>query len=173
MWYRLIVSRAVALPRHAKRLVMMAADAAALPACLYLSGALTVTGSPPWSVLAAVTAAVTGVACMRMSGFYRSVVRFMGTELLFSAVRCIAGVAIVLLLCAVIFDFAVIPVRQIAVFWLMGVVYIVGSRTVAGCCSPFRERTGRSGTHLWCRRGGCSVGICDFWSRYLLCHGIY
>ena len=111
---------------------MMAADAAALPACLYLSGALTVTGSPPWSVLAAVTAAVTGVACMRMSGFYRSVVRFMGTELLFSAVRCIAGVAIVLLLCAVIFDFAVIPVRQIAVFWLMGVVYIVGSRTVAG-----------------------------------------
>ena len=118
------------LPRRIKRLVMFVADVLALPACLALA---------VWLVTPAIHAqlpvwiwavpAIIGLPVLRLSGFYRSVVRFMGLELTTAALKGVSLVSIVLLmLCfAEAYEWTD-AVRASATFWFLGIVYIVGSR---------------------------------------------
>ena len=119
----------VTLPRSTKRLVMMLADGLALPACL---------GSAVWLVTPRIFAAlplwvwtiplVLGVSVLGGCGFYRSVVRFMGFDLVAAALKTLTLVALALLLGIGWIDTWPDAVRASAVFWLLGMVYVVGSR---------------------------------------------
>ena len=91
---------AVTLPRSSKRLVMLIADAFALPICF--AGAIwlvtpEIQGELPFGFW--LISLVIGIPAMRFWGFYRSVVRFMGLELLEAAVKSVTLLSIVLLLC--------------------------------------------------------------------------
>ena len=81
---------AVTLPRSSKRLVMLIADAFALPLCF--AGAIwlvtpEIQGELPFGFW--LISLLIGIPAMRFWGFYRSVVRFMGLELLEAAVKSV------------------------------------------------------------------------------------
>ncbi len=125
------IRSATALPRGTKRGIMVLADATALPACLAVAGWLVGLGGLVWSAPATVIVVAAGLTCMHFSGFYRSVIRFLGLELLFAALKCMTGVAALLLLYALTIESATITPKQVGVFWLISLVYIAGSRTLA------------------------------------------
>lgn len=110
---------------------MMASDAIALPACLALASLLIGQTESVSSVAAIAVVVIAGITCMQVSGFYRSVIRFLGLELLFAAVRCMSGVSVLLLAYALVVDGAPVSLRLVGAFWLIALVYIVGSRTLA------------------------------------------
>jgi len=131
--YRRTIRGAIALPRRTKRLVMMVTDALALPACVTLSSWLVLPEALALSSLlpSLTIALVIGGLCMHVSGFYRSVVRFLGFELLLAASRCVTSAAAGLLLYSWLAESAVMTPRHVAVFWFIAFFYVVGSRTIA------------------------------------------
>jgi len=128
--YRVAIRRVAALPRSTKKVVMTLSDVSALPACLALAAWLVGQTAGIWSLPATAIVVVAGVTCLHVSGFYRSLIRFMGLELLMAALKCMTGVAGLLLVYSFAFDAAVSP-KQVGVFWLVAMFYIVGSRTLA------------------------------------------
>src|SRR6516225_10914427 len=125
------ITRSVAiLPRSTKRVVMFAADVLALPACLAVAVWLVTpaihSGLPAW--IWAVPAII-GLPVLRLTGLYRSVVRFMGLELTTAALKGVTFVSVVLLMLCFAEGYTWSDaVRVGATFWFLGIVYIVGSR---------------------------------------------
>ena len=122
---------------------MLLADAVALPLCFLLSIWLVtpeVQGQLPLAVWFAPLAI--GLPTLRFWGFYRSVVRFMGLELLQGAVKSVTVVSIVLLLLIAWVDNWPDSVRAAATFWFLGMVYIVGSRLTVKWLLQSRNATG-------------------------------
>ena len=119
----------VTLPRSTKKFIMWATDFLALPGCLVAAVWLVTPGSllrlPPWLWLIPL---VVGVPALRYCGFYRSVIRFMGLDLVAAALKSVSIVALVVLLVVTALDNGPDAVRASAAFWLLGMVYIVGSR---------------------------------------------
>jgi FlaA1/EpsC-like NDP-sugar epimerase len=117
------------LPRRTKRLVMFVADVLALPGCLALAFWLVTPGIQSRPAWIWAVPAIIGLPVLRLSGFYRSVVRFMGLELTTAALKGVTLVSLVLLmLCfAEAYEWRD-AVRASVTFWLLGIVYIVGSR---------------------------------------------
>ncbi len=78
----------VTLPRTTKRLVMLLADVVVLPTCLVAAVWLVtpdvLVALPAWLWVVPV---VIGLPALRIWGFYRSVIRFMGFELVEAAVK--------------------------------------------------------------------------------------
>ena len=108
---------------------MLLADVVVLPTCLVAAVWLVtpdvLVALPAWLWAVPV---VIGLPALRIWGFYRSVIRFMGLELVEAAVK---GVTLYRLRCC----FASRPstigpmrFRASATFWLLGMVYVVGSR---------------------------------------------
>src|SRR6185503_20234647 len=95
----LLIRRVVTLPRSTKRLVMLVADGFALPAraaiAVWLVRPAIVTTLPRWIWFVPLVVGVTGLG---VSGFYRSIVRFMGFELVAAAFKTMTVVAFVLVL---------------------------------------------------------------------------
>src|SRR5512139_1621322 len=101
----LLVRRVLALPRSTKRSIMLLADGVALPAS---------AGLAVWFVRPEIIAALprpiwfipllVGVTGLGLAGFYRSVVRFMGFELVAAAFKTMTLVALVLALGIVLSD---------------------------------------------------------------------
>ena len=112
---------------------MFASDALALPTCVLIANWLVVPnpGSLAALFVPGIVATVAGLFFLRFSGFYRTVVRFMGLELLVASLKCMTGAALALVLYALIVDSAVIAQRQIGAFWLVALVYVVSSRSIA------------------------------------------
>ncbi len=134
---------AVTLPRSSKRLVMLIADAFALPICF--AGAIwlvtpEIQGELPFGFW--LISLVIGIPAMRFWGFYRSVVRFMGLELLEAAVKSVTLLSIALLLCVAWVDNWPDAVRAGATFWFLAIVYIVGSRLTVRWLLQSRNATG-------------------------------
>ncbi|HEY9183156.1 MAG TPA: nucleoside-diphosphate sugar epimerase/dehydratase, partial [Gammaproteobacteria bacterium] len=69
-----------------------------------------------------------GVSSLGLAGFYRSVVRFMGFELVAAAFKTLTLVTLVLGLAIVANATWMDAVRVSATFWLLGMVYVVGGR---------------------------------------------
>jgi FlaA1/EpsC-like NDP-sugar epimerase len=108
---------------------MVLTDAVALPACFAIAVWLVtpeVQATLPtwiWAV-----PLVIGLVSFRFLGFYRSVVRFMGLELLEAAVKSVTLVSLFLLVSILVIDNWPDAIRASATFWFLGMVYIVGSR---------------------------------------------
>ena len=117
------------MPRTQKRLVMLLADALALPAgalaAAWLVSPVVIEFLPAWAwaVPVAVSLLVLG-----LSGAYRSVVRFMGFELVVTAFRALTLAASALMLVIIGMDNWPDALRVSAAFWLLGMVYVVGGR---------------------------------------------
>jgi FlaA1/EpsC-like NDP-sugar epimerase len=124
-----LIRRVVTLPRTTKRAVMLLADCLALPGCAAIAVWLvkpgTFTTLPGWIWFVPIVVGVTGLG---LSGFYRSIVRFMGFELVAAAFKTMTVVAFVLLLVIGSLNGWSDAVRASATFWLLGMVYLVGGR---------------------------------------------
>jgi len=125
----LLIRRVVTLPRSTKRLVMLVADGFALPAsaaiAVWLVRPEIVTTLPRWIWFVPLVVGVTGLG---VSGFYRSIVRFMGFELVAAAFKTMTVVAFVLVLGVSWVNGWSDAVRASSTFWLLGMVYLVGGR---------------------------------------------
>jgi FlaA1/EpsC-like NDP-sugar epimerase len=108
---------------------MLVADALVLPASLLAAAWLVSPGVvdllPAWVWAIPL---VVGLSGLGLSGAYRSVVRFMGFELVVTAFRALTLAAIALLLAIVAVDTWPDAVRVSTTFWLLGMVYVVGGR---------------------------------------------
>ena len=127
--FRYVAKALLTLPRSTKRLIMLLADFLAIPASLAVAVWLV---SPP--LLAALPVEIwivpllVGLPALGLLGFYRSVVRFMGLDLVEAALKGITLVACAVLLCVAWMDDWPHAVRAAATFWFLGMVYVVGSR---------------------------------------------
>jgi FlaA1/EpsC-like NDP-sugar epimerase len=125
----LLIRRVLALPRSTKRLVMLLADGVALPS----SAAIAVWLVRP-EIIATLPGSIwfipllLGITGLGLAGFYRSVVRFMGFELVAAAFKTMTVVALVLALGIAWADNWPDAVRVSATFWLLAMVYVVGGR---------------------------------------------
>jgi FlaA1/EpsC-like NDP-sugar epimerase len=121
--------RVVTLPRSVKRLVMLLADGLALPlsavTAVWLVRPDILAALPSWVWLIPPVLGVTGLG---LAGFYRSVVRFMGFELVGAAFKTLTLVALVLALGIGWVDTWPDALRASSTFWLLGMVYVVGGR---------------------------------------------
>jgi FlaA1/EpsC-like NDP-sugar epimerase len=117
------------MSRTQKRLVMLTADALILPISLFgatwLVSPRIVELLPAWVWTIPL---VTGLLGLRFGGAYRSVVRFMGFELVIAAFRALTFAAGALLLVLPVVDTWSDAWRVSAAFWLLSMVYVVGGR---------------------------------------------
>jgi FlaA1/EpsC-like NDP-sugar epimerase len=108
---------------------MFLADALVLPASLvaaaWLVSPRVIELLPAWVWAIPL---VVGLSGLGLSGAYRSVVRFMGFELVVAAFRALTLAALALLLAIVVVDNWPDALRMSATFWLLGMVYVVGGR---------------------------------------------
>jgi FlaA1/EpsC-like NDP-sugar epimerase len=140
---RSFVRGIVTLPRSHKRLVMLLADASALPgsllAAVWLVQPSILATLPGWVWLVPL---VSGLSGLGLAGFYRSVVRFMGFELVAAAFKTLTFVSVASLLCIATVDTWPDAVRASATFWLLSMVYVVGSRLTVGWLLRTRSAAG-------------------------------
>jgi FlaA1/EpsC-like NDP-sugar epimerase len=110
---------------------MMAADGVALPLCAVLAISLVAPASTLNPVWVALLALVGGIVSLRATGFYRSVVRFMGLELIVAAFKSVTFTAAILMLWIAVAESWAFAARPSTAFWLLALVYVAGSRTIA------------------------------------------
>jgi len=108
---------------------MFLADAVAMPVCLLLAVWLVAPEIlqfiPVWLWFVPL---IVGLPALAFWEFYRSVVRFMGLELVEAAFKTVTWISLALLLCVGLLDKWPDALRIGASFWFLGMVYLVGSR---------------------------------------------
>src|ERR1700728_1629531 len=129
-----IAEAILSLPRGSKRLIMVGADAIAIPTALWAALALKFDRLDPALestfayFLVALTSALFFFAVL---GLYRAVIRFMGPR---AMVTVIMGVSFSVLVLAA-FDRLVashqIPLSALAIYWALALPYVGGSRFIA------------------------------------------
>src|SRR5579872_7512901 len=121
----------LALPRHQKRLIMLAADAVAMPLAFWAALALKFDRLDP--VLERTRAyflltVAAGLLIFSLLGLYRAVIRFMGPRAMLTVVVGVtASVFIVVAFDRLVWNSA-IPVAAFDIFWSVGLLYALGSR---------------------------------------------
>jgi FlaA1/EpsC-like NDP-sugar epimerase len=137
----------LALSRETKRIVMMAADAIAIPTALWAALALKFDRLDPLLertfayFLVAVGSAMFFFAVF---GLYRAVIRFMGPK---AMVTVIAGVSLSALVLAAFDRFFAshqIPLAAFGIYWALALPWVGGSRFIARYL--FLRRSGAKGT---------------------------
>ena len=124
-----IAHRVVTLPRRTKRAIMLAADAIAMPACLALSLWLVAPQASSWtSPWPWVVSTVFALLLLTRYGLYRSIVRFLGLELITAAFNSVTITALGLGLTVYFLDSPIMASKTAAVFWLAALVYVAGGR---------------------------------------------
>jgi FlaA1/EpsC-like NDP-sugar epimerase len=122
---------------------MFLADFVAMPLCLigavWLVTPEILPSLPTWIWLIPL---VVGIPALRLCGFYRSVVRFMGLDLAAAAFKGVTLVSLALLLAVVLVDSWADAVRASATFWFLGMVYVVGSRLMVRWLLQSRNAAG-------------------------------
>jgi FlaA1/EpsC-like NDP-sugar epimerase len=124
----------LALPRATKRLVMVLADAIAIPTALWAALALKFdTVDPVIQRTFAYFLVAVGSALFFFAvfGLYRAVIRFMGPK---AMVTVVAGVSLSVLVLAIFDRFIAshqIPLSAFGIYWALALPYVGGSRFVA------------------------------------------
>jgi FlaA1/EpsC-like NDP-sugar epimerase len=121
----------LALPRHQKRLIMLLADAVAIPLALWAALILKFDRIDPVLERTAayfLVALSASLVIFSMLGLYRAVIRFMGPRsMLTVATGVTLSVAVV-----VVFDRFMsnseVPLSAFAIFWSLALLYAIGSR---------------------------------------------
>ncbi len=126
------VSRVLQCSRWQKRGIMMIADALVLPVLLWGAYALRFSTLQPvvqdtW--LFAI-AALTSVAMLYVAGFYRSILRYLGSEAAWSIVTGMSASVITLAAMSYMVP-AEVPRSIFVIYWLLGTMYLGASRFLA------------------------------------------
>lgn len=119
-------------PRWQKRAIMLLTDALALPVLLWVAFALRfshflVPVGPLWLIAGCV---LVPLSFLYACGFYRSIVRYQGTEAVWSVLLGMSG-ATVTLAAMVYMTNAWLPRSILVIFWVLSVLYLGISRTLA------------------------------------------
>jgi FlaA1/EpsC-like NDP-sugar epimerase len=137
----------LALPRETKRVIMMAADAIAIPTAFWAALALKFDRLDPSlerTFAYFLVALGSAMFFFAVFGLYRAVVRFMGPKVM---VTVIAGVSLSVLVLAVFDRFFAshqIPLTAFGIYWALALPWVGGSRYVARYV--FQRRSGARGT---------------------------
>jgi FlaA1/EpsC-like NDP-sugar epimerase len=126
------VSRVLQCSRWQKRGIMMIADALVLPLLLWGAYALRFSTLQPMihdTWLFAV-AALTSVAMLYVCGFYRSILRYLGSEAAWSIVTGVSASVITLAAMSYMVP-AEVPRSIFVIYWLLGTMYLGASRFLA------------------------------------------
>ena len=140
------VEAILALPRPTKRLIMVLADAVAIPTALWAALALKFDRlDPALDLNLAYFFVALGSALVSFSalGLYHAVIRFVGPR---AMVTVVAGVGLSVLVLAGFDRFVAshqIPLSAFGVYWALGLLYVGGSRFVA---RSLFQRAGMNGT---------------------------
>lgn len=137
-----LARRVTTLPRSAKRMVMLLADVVALPCCAVIATWLITPIGEAWSWWMLLAPLLVGIPVLKMFGFYRSVVRFMGLELIVEAFKSVTMTSAVLALTVGFLSGWSIALRNSVAFWLLAIVYVAGSRMVVRLLLRSRQVTG-------------------------------
>jgi len=126
------VSRVLQCSRWQKRGIMMITDALILPLLLWGAYALRFSTLQPvvhdtWLFPAA---ALTSVAMLYVCGFYRSILRYLGSEAAWSIVTGMAASVITLAAMSYMVP-AEVPRSIFVIYWLLGTMYLGASRFLA------------------------------------------
>jgi FlaA1/EpsC-like NDP-sugar epimerase len=124
----------LALPRGTKRLVMVTADAIAIPTALWAALALkfdTLNPSPDRTFSYFLVAIASALCFFSVLGLYRTVIRFVGPR---AMITVLAGVSLSVLVLAGFDRFVAshqIPLSAFGIYWAIALLYVGGSRFVA------------------------------------------
>ena len=124
----------LSLPRVAKRLVMAAADAIAIPTALWAALALKfdqLDPSPDRTYAYFLVAVISALFFFSVLGLYRAVIRFVGPKAMLTV---LAGVSLSVLMLAGFDRFFAshqIPLSAFGIYWALALLYVGGSRFVA------------------------------------------
>jgi FlaA1/EpsC-like NDP-sugar epimerase len=131
------------MPRSQKRIVMLLADTLVLPVNLLVAAWLVtphvIRELPVWVW---VVPMLIGLSGLRFSGAYRSIVRFMGFELVVAAFQAVTFAALASFAVIAWVDTGPDAIRVSATFWLLGMVYVVGGRLTVRWFLQARNVTG-------------------------------
>jgi FlaA1/EpsC-like NDP-sugar epimerase len=121
----------LALPRQQKRLIMLLADAVAIPLALWAALILKFDRFDPNLERTAayfLVAVGASLVIFSMLGLYRAVIRFMGPRSMLTVVTGISlSVAVVIVFDRLISN-SEVPLSAFAIFWALALLYTVGSR---------------------------------------------
>ncbi len=130
-----LVGVLLAWPRQTKRLLMLLADVVVVPAALWAAFALkfdSLSKGFEQNLLFYVGVAATGTLIFAGSGLYRAVVRFIGARVLASILAGVTGSAVIFWFLSAALPFIQpIPISVAAIYWLIALVWITGSRLIA------------------------------------------
>ncbi len=123
----------LALPRPTKRLIMLAADAVALPLAFWVALVLksdTFNPALDRKLDYFLVVLISALAVFSLLGLYRAVIRFMGPRAMMTVVL---GVTLAVLI-AIGYDRAIadaqIPLSAFAIYWALALLYASGSRFI-------------------------------------------
>jgi FlaA1/EpsC-like NDP-sugar epimerase len=137
----------LALPRETKRIIMVAADAIAIPTALWAALALKFDRLDPSldrTFAYFLVAIASALFFFAVFGLYRAIIRFMGPR---AMVTVIAGVSFSVLVLGVFDRFIAshqIPLTAFGIYWALALPWVGGSRFVAR--HLFLRRSGAKGT---------------------------
>ncbi|MFP1678795.1 polysaccharide biosynthesis protein [Alloalcanivorax sp. C16-2] len=118
--------------RWQKRAIMLAVDGLGLPLMLWAAYALRFStldvAIEPWWLLPG--AVLISLACLYICGFYRSIVRYLGAEAVWSIVFGMGAAVVTLAGMAYMMELQV-PRSVFMIFWVLSVLYLGASRFVA------------------------------------------
>jgi FlaA1/EpsC-like NDP-sugar epimerase len=152
-----LAAKVTALPRSTKGMIMLLADVVALPSCAAIAAWIVTPVGPAWSTWMVLLPLVVAIPALKVVGFYRSIVRFMGLELIVDAFKSATVTAVVLVAAIGLTDSWAIAYRGGSAFWLLAIVYIAGSRMLVRLALLSRHRAedrvliygaGNAGVHL-------------------------
>lgn len=120
----------VSLPRPAKRCVMMATDAVFLPALMFLAFAIRLGDFTPHlpSLLLFWLAPAVALPLLYACGFYRAVVRFIGSEMAWCILASTTLTSIILSASVFMLRIDGVPRSAVMIFWALTLLYLGGSR---------------------------------------------
>lgn len=123
----------IGLPRPAKQLIAFATDAFGFALCSVAVAWLLFAGELPVDLLAwmGLTTIAAGLILAWTQGLYRSVVRYMGLDLVIAGAKTAGGAALVGVAFLYLDGIAGAPLRWAIAFWGIAFMYICSSRYLA------------------------------------------
>ncbi|THB73255.1 MAG: polysaccharide biosynthesis protein [Gammaproteobacteria bacterium] len=122
------------LPRLCKSLILLVNDLFLIPFSLYLScylitGSYGLSNRIPWMVYLSLPI-VTSVIFLKL-GMYRAIVRYLGLKTIWTVVGAASVATIWLVISTKLFYAGAVPLRVYAIFWLLSILCLGGSRFFA------------------------------------------
>jgi FlaA1/EpsC-like NDP-sugar epimerase len=135
----------LALPRGAKRLIMVGADAVMLPLALWVALVLKFDRfSFDWSAYADLflVATVSALVIFATLGLYRAIIRFMGLHAMATVVAGVAVSVVALEAYDRLARSSHVPLSVLAIYAALALVYLAGSRFIVRYLVYFKRHSG-------------------------------